>query len=161
MRRLWLAVYGLMLVCRASQADGVDQLNWLAGCWAHEGSEPGSIEMWTTPAAGTLFGVSRTVKNKQAVAHEFMQIRTTRDGIVFIAQPSNQAEASFAAIRTTADEVIFENLQHDFPQRVIYRRVTADSIAARIEGIRDGKSRGIDYPMKRTKCEPAGRSAER
>jgi Domain of unknown function (DUF6265) len=99
--------------------------------------------------------VSRTLKNNQVVSHEFMQIQTTSEGVVFVAQPSNQARASFVAIRLTPDEVIFENRQHDFPQRVMYRRKTSDSIAARIEGMRDGNPRGIDFPMKRTKCEAA------
>jgi hypothetical protein len=155
MKSAWLASCVLMLLCRCAQADGVEQLGWLAGCWTHEGSDPGSVEIWMQPAAGTLFGVSRALKNNQVVSHEFMQIQTTSEGIVFVAQPSNQARASFVAIRLTADEVIFENRQHDFPQRVMYRRKTEDSIAARIEGLRDGKLRGIDFPMKRTKCEPA------
>jgi hypothetical protein len=143
------------LLLQSAHADGVDSLSWLSGCWSHEGSDPGSMEMWTPAAAGTLLGVSRTVKNDKTIAHEFMQIRIADNKLAFIAQPSNQPEATFRAIRSSANEVVFENLKHDFPQRVIYRRESEDLIQARIEGLRDGKLRGKDYPMKRTKCETA------
>jgi hypothetical protein len=52
-----------------------------------------------------------------------------------------------------AGEVVFENLQHDFPQRIIYRSLSGDRLAARIEGVRGGLLKGIDYPMKRVNCE--------
>jgi Domain of unknown function (DUF6265) len=136
-------------------ASGIDDLRWMTGCWSHNGAEPGSVEMWTAPAGGTLFGISRTVKNAKTVAHEFMQIRWEDDGLVFTARPSNQAEASFRAIRFASNEVVFENLEHDFPQRVMYRLTAPGVIVARIEGTRGGKARGIDYPMTKVACEPS------
>jgi hypothetical protein len=47
---------------------------------------------------------------------------------------------------------VFENPAHDFPQRIAYRRLSADSIVARISAERDGKSRGMDIRMKRVSC---------
>jgi hypothetical protein len=46
-----------------------------------------------------------------------------------------------------------ENLEHDFPQRVIYQRRGADSLVARIEGTTPSGSRSVDYPMRRVRCE--------
>lgn len=157
MKNLWASfcIAISTLVVSPVSAQGIADLSWLAGCWSHERGESGSMEMWTAPAAGTLFGVSRTVKNNQTVAHEFMQIRTVDNELVFIAQPSNQPEGRFRAVQSSAIEVVFENLQHDFPQRVMYRRTSNDSIHARIEGMRDGKLHGIEFPMKRLNCEPA------
>jgi hypothetical protein len=45
--------------------------------------------------------------------------------------------------------VVFENLSHDFPQRVIYRRNADSSITARIEGTVNGEARGRDFPYRR------------
>jgi hypothetical protein len=53
----------------------------------------------------------------------------------------------------SADEVVFENGAHDFPQRIRYRR-GGDMLFARIEGTRDGKVRGVDYPYARVACVP-------
>ena len=139
------------LIGGAANANGIEELSWLAGCWSHNNAEAGSVEMWTAPAGGTLLGLSRTVKNAKTVAHEFMQIRLDA-GFVFIARPSNQSEASFRAIRASTSEVVFENLEHDFPQRVMYRLTAPGLMMARIEGTRDGKVRGIDYPMTKIAC---------
>jgi len=45
-------------------------------------------------------------------------------------------------------EAVFENPDHDFPQRVIYRRCDAD-LCARIEGTVGGQVRGMDWRYRR------------
>jgi len=47
---------------------------------------------------------------------------------------------------------VFENREHDFPQRVIYRRELDGSMHARIEGERDGRIRTIDFSKTRVAC---------
>ena len=137
----------------AARAATVEDLAWLSGCWAQEGAEPGSLEVWTPPAGGTLLGVARTVKGGKTVAYEFTQIRALEDGrLAYIAKPSNQAEATFPLSRLGEKEVVFENKAHDFPQRIIYRLTSPGVLHARIEGSSSGKERGIDYPMQKIAC---------
>lgn len=101
-----------------------------------------------------MLGVGRTVKNGKTVEFEFMHIRNNTDGkLVYIALPSGQRETTFTLSALADGAVTFENPQHDFPQRVIYRRLPGDRLAARIEGARGGKERGIDFPMKRISCD--------
>ena len=52
----------------------------------------------------------------------------------------------------TDSAVTFENLAHDFPQRVMYRRVGGDSLVARVEGTRAGRTRGVDFAYRRAAC---------
>ena len=106
---------------------------------------------WMAPAGGLMLGTGRTVTKGRVVDFEFMQIREDAGRLVFIAKPSGQAEASFAAITAGAREVIFENASHDFPQRVIYR-IDGDTLTGRIEGTQNGKVRSVDYPMRRVAC---------
>ena len=144
---LWFCAIG------ATHATTVDELAWLSGCWAHESAEAGSVEIWSTPAGGTLLGLARTVKGGKTVAHEFTQIRALADGkLAYIAKPSNQPEATFPLARIGEREVVFENKAHDFPQRIIYRQVAPGVMHARIEGSLSGKERAIDYPMKKVAC---------
>ena len=87
-----------------------------------------------------MLGISRTVADGKTVEFEFMQIREDVNGeILFIAKPSGQPEAMFKMVKGSANEVIFENPQHDFPQRVIYRLQTDGSLLGRIEGTSKGK----------------------
>ncbi|MES2956544.1 MAG: DUF6265 family protein [Pseudomonadota bacterium] len=130
----------------------VEQLAWLAGCWAAVGGEAGSGEHWMAPVGGTMLGVGRTVRGGATREHEFMQLRDTPDGIVFIALPSGQTETRFAAERIGLRAATFHNPAHDFPQRVIYESPDSDTLDARIEGQRNGQLRTIRFPMKRAGC---------
>ncbi len=105
------------------------------------------------PSGGTLIGMSRTVRGGKTTGFEFVRIVTTDAGIEYIARPSsNQGETAFKLVKSSRSEIVFENLSHDFPQRIIYRG-QPEGIFARIEGMQNGKLNGIDIPMKRVKCE--------
>lgn len=105
------------------------------------------------PAGDGMLGSSRTVAQGRIAEHEFIQIRVQDDHLVYIAQPSAQAATTFTAVLASDREVVFENLAHDFPQRVIYRRGVQDAtLQARIEGMRDGQLRGIDFPYVAVAC---------
>jgi len=138
----------------ASQAaqDDVRTAGWLAGCWEVRGGARVTTEMWMAPAGGLMLGASRTVVRD--TTREFESLRLSiRDGkLTYTAIPSRQAETSFTAILVSDTSLVFENLAHDFPQRIIYRRVGADTVVARIEGPRDGQTRGINFPMRKIGC---------
>lgn len=128
-------------------------LKFMTGCWAFEANGRRVEEHWMAPAGGSLMGDSRTVAGGKTVEYEFLQIRDLPEGLTYIAKPSNQPEAKFVLSGKTADEVVFENPAHDFPQRIRYR-LAGDSLRARIEGNLGGKPRGIDFPYTRTTCAP-------
>lgn len=46
-----------------------------------------------------------------------------------------------------------EHLEHDFPQRVIYRKAGRNNLFARIEGKINGRDEGEDFRYTRTRCE--------
>ena len=130
----------------------IGDLSWMTGCWEGMQGQRKIEEHWTKPSGQTLLGMSRTVIQDKTVAFEFMRIHRDDSGFLFTAQPSGQKEASFRLKQATADGVTFENPEHDFPQRIIYRREPG-GLFARIEGKRNGQERGMDFPMKRTPCE--------
>lgn len=150
---IWLALLLLGGLSMLSSSASVEDLAWLAGCWESVGSDAGSGEHWMAPAGGTMLGVNRTVKDGDTVAFEFLRIRETEGGsIEYIAAPSNQAETVFVLSRLTDNEAIFENPDHDFPQRIIYHLKDDGLLDARIEGDVDGETKVIHFPMKRSDC---------
>ena len=143
----------MALLAGSAGASPLAGLGWLQGCWAAAGGEAGSGEQWTSPAGGTMLGMGRTVRQGKTVEFEFFQIRETEPGkLAYIAQPQGRAPTTFMLLRASDTELVFENLAHDFPHRVIYRRTGNDAIAARIEGVSKGKAKGIDFPLKRASC---------
>jgi len=137
----------------AQPVAAIEQVAWLTGCWAADGAEPGTVEHWLAPAAGTMFGVNRSVRGGRLAQFEFMAIRTAHDGrLVFVALPGGRNATEFAARSVTSSEVVFENSRHDFPNRVIYRRTGERTMLGRIEGQANGEARAVDFPFTRVPC---------
>ena len=135
-----------------AQTATIENFAGMAGCW--ERNSKGSLisEMWMKPAGSSILGMGRTVKGGKTVDFEMMRIEQREDGIYFVAKPkSNAEETPFKLKSSAAGEFVFENLQHDFPKRVIYK-VNGTSLTGRIEGAENGKSKGFDFPMTRTNC---------
>ena len=153
--RITLALF-LFSAPAAAQTTSVEQLGWLTGCW--ELRTPTRIveESWMRPRAGTMLGMGRTVVRDSMTEHEATLIRVTNGKLAYHANPSGQRPTTFPAIVVTADSVIFEAPEHDFPQRVGYARRGADSLIAWIEGTSSGRTRRIPFPYKRVTCSGGG-----
>jgi Domain of unknown function (DUF6265) len=150
---LLLAAVGVGATPARPHQDSLDQLRWLAGCWELKRGNRTGLEMWMMPAGGLMMGASRTVANGQVTEWERLQLTSKDRQVVYTSLPSGQSETSFTSTQVSDSGFTVENLQHDFPQRIIYRRRGADSLVARIEGPGQQGTRGIDFPMKRVSCE--------
>jgi hypothetical protein len=158
-RMLLLALWPAVLLSAAdpvappklTAAAAINQLGWLAGRWRMEKGGRVVEEHWMAPAGGVMLGMSRTIARGQVVEHEFIQIRPGPGGaLYFIALPSGQKEAAFQVKSLNATEAVFENLQHDFPQRISYTLQPDGSLLAAIEGPgKDDKVRRVEFPYKR------------
>jgi hypothetical protein len=110
------------------------------------------------PAGGMMVGMSRTLRNGQAVGWEHLEILSTGEELVYVAYPSGQSRTEFPSVLVTDTLIVFENPSHDFPQRIVYRSLGPDSILARIEGEAEDQVRRVDFPLGRQAC-PGGSSA--
>jgi len=152
--RLLPVFFAALAACTEAPAATIDDVAWIAGCWALEDAEPGSGEMWTSAAGGSMLGTNRAVRDGRTEAFEFLQIRETTDGsLVYIAAPEGKTETRFLMISIGPTLVVFENAINEFPQRIIYSLVGDDSLTARVEGDLDGEERAADFPMRRVSCD--------
>jgi hypothetical protein len=142
----------------------IEDFAFMKGCWAIERPERKLRieEQWMAPAGGTMIGMSRTVRDGKTTGWEFMRVEVGDAGASFVSKPRENKEETVFKFASAPSEsgssngsryAAFENPQHDFPQRVIYRSDKPDTLSARIEGTQNGKSSGIDFPYKRVKCE--------
>ena len=158
MRRIDLRHYGVfavlasMLVVTNARAEAIDRVAWLAGCWRGGDADRVIDEQWMSPRAGLMLGMARTATPTRANSYEQMRIETDGDTRMFTSKPLGKPEESFRALAGNDDAIVFENLVHPFPQRIIYRRSGPASLAARIEGLRGERLVGIDFPMQRVAC---------
>lgn len=125
-------------------------ISWLAGAWASDQHGRQTTEQWMVPAGGTMLGMSRTIAQGRTVEYEFLLLRVEANGeISYVAKPSGQAEAVFKLIHASATTVVFENPQHDFPQRISYTLHDGGKLTAAIEGTKNGKTRRVEYRYQR------------
>jgi Domain of unknown function (DUF6265) len=138
----------------SAQTTGIERLAWLQGCWKLDTPERIVEEQWSAPRARGMLGSSRTVRGDKLVAHEFVLLRERGEQLAYEVQPSGQAATVFLSVTLGESSVVFENLQHDFPQRVAYER-KGNELLAWIEGPRHGQPgqmRRIEYPYRKVAC---------
>ena len=155
-----MCMLAALLVCTSEGVaqevrKSVTDLAWLSGCWEVNVPDKNLLitEQWMKPAGGMMIGAGRTIKNGKAVDYEFLRIVEEADSVFYVAKPTaNKDETRFRLVRSAPGEVVFENPSHDFPQRIIYK-LSGDKLNARIESTSNGRSRGVDFPYSRVKCE--------
>jgi hypothetical protein len=135
----------------AGSGDGAssDSLHWLGGHWC-SGTSTNLVEEYWLPANGELMlGLSRTVKNGQVIAFEFLRIATVNGVVTFLAQPEGRPPTAFKQTASGENWIRFENPQHDFPTSIQYRR-EGDVLKAEIAGPgKDGKEKVIPFPYQK------------
>jgi hypothetical protein len=141
----------LLTINAAMQTPTLADLAWIAGAWqSAPGGKRQSEEHWTTAAGATMMGMSRTVAGEKTVEFEYLRIEQRADGIYYVAHPKARCPATdFKLTRATANEAVFENPQHDFPKRIIYRKGADDSLTASVDGGEGTKA--ISYSYRRMK----------
>ena len=133
----------VLFAAQAAAATPQPDLDWLAGYWLSCDNGVEVSETWSTRRGGIMLGSSIT-RGGDAFAWEQTRIEADEGGLVFHAQPRGQPPASFRLIRAAPGEAVFENPEHDFPQRVIYRR-SGDRLTGRIEGQAGGREQGMEW----------------
>jgi len=136
----------------AQPTHDIRTLAWLTGCWEQRAAGRLTQEQWMAPSGGTMIGMSRTVARDVTRGWEFLRIGYASGTLTYIAQPSGQAETTFTASVVTDTIVSFDNPAHDFPQRIVYHRITPDSVVARISAVRNGQTQAMEIPMARGRC---------
>lgn len=126
---------------------------FLRGAWVTEwrGGRR-TEEHWIHPAGGTMLGVNRTLSrgadgSERTAFFEFLMIVVRPGGeIDYLAAPAGRSPPTpFRLTASGPGELVFENPEHDFPQRIIYRRTGEGGLVARIEGTRAGQARTEEW----------------
>ena len=146
-----------------THAQTLDDLTWLKGCWRTEApreAETGAqtTEVWLDPPGPFMVGYSFTEGEGAVQGWEHMRIDAADGGRPrFVASPGGAAPVAFRMAETiTLDDsehiAVFENAEHDYPQRITYDR-RGNRLTATISKI-DG-SDPYTYAYRRFTCPAA------
>lgn len=133
-----------------ANAQGVESLRWMSGSWAGSVRGVDMEEHWLEPKGGTLMGVHRDVARDRTVMFEFLRIESRPDGVFYLASPMGRAPTPFKLVESGPTRAVFENKEHDFPQRILYWLESGD-LHARIEGPQGGKNVSEEWSWKKVK----------
>ena len=151
----WFALFGFLISNVEAQQPLFSDLkafHWLVGNWQSADGKSASYETWTRVSDRTFEGESYFIKDGEKTVSEYLRIELFGSEIFYTSRVShNKYPVSFKLIKVGGKTFTFENSDHDFPQRIIYRLKEDGSLHARIEGQQTGKERGVDFLFMKEK----------
>ena len=81
-----------------------------------------------------MIGMGRTIAGDRIVEFEYLRLEQRGDAIYYVAVGCPSTD--FKLSRLSGQEAVFENPQHDFPKRVIYRKNADGSLLASVDAAR-------------------------
>lgn len=128
-----------------------DQLSWMSGYWlsCEDGREVS--ETWSDPRGGLMLGTALTIEGGRLTGFESSRISPQSPAggnVSYFAGVNGAPPVAFAAKEVSGTRVVFENAEHDFPQRVIYERV-GDVLNARIEGHMGDRDQSMSWSYRK------------
>lgn len=153
---LALAISGLLFLtaCSTKPKTNLNPAEWLIGTWQCTSAEGISYETWAKASEQEYVGKSYMLAEKDTVVFENIRLVQEQDGLFYIPAVTDQNKGlpiRFAGTTFSANVFVFENPEHDFPQRISYTKIGADSLVAEISGKKDGQELKQSFPMKRVK----------
>jgi hypothetical protein len=112
-------------------AQDQPDLSWMAGYWL-DCSRGEVSETWSDPRGGLMVGHNLTTRAGRT-GFEVSRIAPHDGGLAYFAQPEGAPATAFPLKESAPRRAVFENLENDFPHRIIYAR-EGEVMTARIEG---------------------------
>ena len=131
----------------------IDNLKWIEGFWLDSTAfsfrtpKVSFMEKWKY-YPDSISGKGVSIKGNDTTITSALCIRELNGEIKYIARPLGEAMIPFSLIFMADNEVIFENLVNDFPQRIRYVKTSKDSLQVIISGLRPEGERAVTFKMR-------------
>jgi len=157
MKKLLLSIAGILLFLSSCNLDKpkqseLEKLDWLIGSWSNINEDRELYETWIKVNDTLMSGKSYMLLLKDTVFSETILIQSIGNDIYYIPTVSDQNQGnaiSFKLVSVSNMEFIFENKEHDFPQRIVYSYFKPDSLYAYVEGEENGQYHKIEFFLKK------------
>ena len=125
------------------------KLYFLAGTWKMQTKRGAVCEEWKRVNKNYLQSKGYMIRGKDTIISERIALTNTKEGVFYTSTVEDQNNKKAIAFKMTGSEnniYVFENPQHDFPKRIVYKLITADSLHAYIDdGTETGKRQDFYY----------------
>ena len=159
----WLIVLCLLSAScvtesRKPEKTGLNKLDWFIGSWAGVTSESTFTETWIKVNDTLYTGQSYFIKGSDTLSSETISLQQHDTSVFYVPLVEGQNDNKPIFFKLTFSDgtnAVFENPEHDFPQKIAYQLKENDSLIATISGNNNGKIRSIRFPMSLTKSNRA------
>lgn len=132
--------------------DARFEFDRLCGKWMDANKDNAFNEEWRRENENLIVGKGYVLSENDTVFIERLSIEIAENKVVYAAEVSNQnkdMKVPFTAVKQTNKKVVFENVQHDFPQRIIYHLTSDKELRVAIEGYENGVYRKLKFDFLR------------
>lgn len=142
----------LILLFHESKAQTVFYA--FAGLWKMETKDGPLYEHWTKISDSLYSGKSFRIQQTDTLVLERVQLKYVNGKPCYAPTVANQNEGKevqfpLKEISSDGKRFVFENPEHDFPQRIIYFFSSAGKLSARVEGEMNGKIAAENYSFRK------------
>ncbi|MFV8346870.1 DUF6265 family protein [Flavobacterium sp. ZB4P13] len=138
----------------SSKNEKIKAASWLLGNWENKSGDGNLTENWKKVNDSTFEAQSYYIKEKDTLHFESIILQQKGEELIYTATvqgQNNDKPVAFKLTTATDKQVAFENLKHDYPQKISYTQITPDSLVAKISGIQQGKPSSESFSMKKIK----------
>jgi hypothetical protein len=152
---LFVFIVVVFIACKPSAPTTVDKkgplepLSFFIGRWTQvEGPELISYEDWTRGTDSSWTGKSWTMYQADTVFYEKIELKAEGKDIFYIPTiDENAGPVRFKMTGLKDKSVVFENPEHDFPQKITYEARGDSMLFATISGSKDGQEAKKEFPL--------------
>ena len=152
MRKIVIAITGIIFLAAFNLKDNsktFKKLYVLEGTWKMNTKRGAVCEEWKKMDKNYLQNKGYMIKGKDTIINERVALTNTKEGIFYTSTVEDQNKKQPIAFKMTKGEgnmFVFENPAHDFPKRIVYKLITADSLHAFIDdGTETGKKQNFYF----------------
>ena len=126
-----------------AQDDSIIKL--FPGKWKMDVENVEVYEEWQLVNENELIGISYSLEDGVKNINESLYLKKFADQWAYVAVPKNQNIALFVLIEHSPKKFLFENMEHDFPQKISYEFHKDDRMTAAIQGDVDGETKRKEF----------------
>lgn len=127
---------------------------WLIGNWETKTPDGTLTESWQKVDDSTFSATSYFIKGKDTLHNERIILSQKGENLTYSATvngQNNDKAIDFPSTSETETKLVFENPQHDFPQKITYTKTANNTVTAQVTGKLQGKITTDTFVMTKSR----------
>ena len=150
MKKLALLATLLIVVSCKNQAsdEKLNPAQWILGSWEQQTYKGILTETWQRQNDSLFVGSCYFINQSDTLHTETIVLEQRDDSITYSANvkgQNNEKAVPFTLTTANTNSLVFENLKHDYPQKIVYQKNKSNGLVVTISGILQGKKSEEKY----------------